>query len=76
MKRVVLFVEGSSGQLEEWLADSRIDIAVLYRYGASLPEHEQLASVRARISHVDRTFDALTVRVRRRPLLTLPTQSE
>jgi DNA-binding transcriptional LysR family regulator len=34
-------LEGSSGQVEEWLADARIDIAILYRYGASLPEHEQ-----------------------------------
>ena len=34
-------LEGSSGQLEEWLADARVDIAILYRYGATLPEHEQ-----------------------------------
>ena len=34
-------LEGSSGQVEEWLADARVDIAILYRYGASLPEHEQ-----------------------------------
>jgi DNA-binding transcriptional LysR family regulator len=40
------FLEGSSGQVEEWLADSRIDIAILYRYGPSLPEHESsLATV-------------------------------
>jgi DNA-binding transcriptional LysR family regulator len=39
-------LEGSSGQVEEWLADSRVDIAILYRYGPTLPEHEQsLASV-------------------------------
>lgn len=39
-------LEGSSGQVEEWLADSRVDIAILYRYGSSLPEHEQsLATV-------------------------------
>ncbi|MBU4611541.1 LysR family transcriptional regulator [Achromobacter sp. GG226] len=39
-------LEGSSGQVEEWLADARVDIAILYRYGASLPEHEQsLATV-------------------------------
>jgi DNA-binding transcriptional LysR family regulator len=39
-------LEGSSGQVEEWLADARIDIAILYRYGASLPEHEEsLATV-------------------------------
>lgn len=40
------FLEGSSGQVEEWLADARIDIAILYRYGPSLPDHEQpLATV-------------------------------
>jgi LysR family transcriptional regulator, nitrogen assimilation regulatory protein len=33
-------LEGSSGQVEEWLADARIDIAILYRYGSSLPEQE------------------------------------
>jgi DNA-binding transcriptional LysR family regulator len=39
-------LEGSSGQVEEWLADARVDIAILYRYGASLPEFEQsLATV-------------------------------
>ena len=39
-------LDGSSGQVEEWLADGRVDIAVLYRYGASLPRHEQsLATV-------------------------------
>jgi len=39
-------LEGSSGQVEEWLADARIDIAILYRYGPTLPEQEQsLASV-------------------------------
>ncbi len=39
-------LEGSSGQVEEWLADERIDIAILYRYGASPPDAEQaLASV-------------------------------
>jgi DNA-binding transcriptional LysR family regulator len=36
------FLEGSSGQVDEWLADARIDIAILYRYGANLSEHEQL----------------------------------
>jgi DNA-binding transcriptional LysR family regulator len=35
-------LEGSSGQVEEWLADARIDIAILYRYGNALPEHEQV----------------------------------
>lgn len=34
-------LEGSSGQVEEWLADARVDIAILYRYGPSLPELEQ-----------------------------------
>jgi len=39
-------LEGSSGQVEEWLPDARVDIAILYRYGSSLPEHEQsLATV-------------------------------
>lgn len=33
-------LEGSSGQVEEWLADARVDIALLYRYGPSLPEME------------------------------------
>ncbi len=34
-------LEGSSGQVEEWLSDGRVDIAVLYRYGRSLPDQEQ-----------------------------------
>ncbi len=39
-------LEGSSGLVEEWLADSRIDIAILYRYGPTVPEREQaLATV-------------------------------
>jgi len=39
-------LEGSSGQVEEWLTDARVDLAILYRYGATLPEHEQaLATV-------------------------------
>lgn len=38
-------LEGSSGQVEEWLADSRVDIAILYRYGPSLPEAEQSLAV-------------------------------
>ncbi|CAG2160415.1 LysR family transcriptional regulator [Cupriavidus numazuensis] len=37
--------EGSSGQVEEWLADARVDIAILYRYGAALPLHEQALAV-------------------------------
>jgi LysR family nitrogen assimilation transcriptional regulator len=32
--------------VEEWLSDARVDIAILYRYGSTLAEHEQaLASV-------------------------------
>jgi LysR family nitrogen assimilation transcriptional regulator len=39
-------LEGSSGQVEEWLSDARVDIAILYRYGKSVPELEQaLATV-------------------------------
>lgn len=38
-------LEGSSGQVEEWLTDARVDIAVLYRYGATLPEGEQALAV-------------------------------
>jgi len=38
-------LEGSSGQVEEWLADARVDIAILYRYGPSLPEMEQSLAV-------------------------------
>ncbi|MES2053789.1 LysR family transcriptional regulator [Polaromonas sp.] len=39
-------LEGSSGQVEEWLADARVDIAILYRYGNNMPEREQaLATV-------------------------------
>lgn len=39
-------LEGSSGQVEEWLADARVDIAILYRYGGAPPEHERaLATV-------------------------------
>ncbi len=38
-------LEGSSGQVEEWLADARIDIAVLYRYGTTAPEMEHSLAV-------------------------------
>jgi DNA-binding transcriptional LysR family regulator len=38
-------LEGSSGQIEEWLTDARVDIAILYRYGSSLPETEQSLAV-------------------------------
>lgn len=39
-------LEGSSGQVEEWLTDGRVDIAILYRYGPTLPEQEEaLATV-------------------------------
>jgi DNA-binding transcriptional LysR family regulator len=32
--------EGSSGQIEEWLTDSRVDIAILYRYAETCPSGE------------------------------------
>lgn len=35
-------LEGSSGQVEEWLSDARVDIAILYRYGTAVSEHEQV----------------------------------
>lgn len=38
-------LEGSSGQVEEWLTDSRIDIAILYRYSATLPELEDALAI-------------------------------
>jgi DNA-binding transcriptional LysR family regulator len=38
-------LEGSSGQLEEWLSDDRVDIAVLYRYGSKIPDLEQILAV-------------------------------
>jgi DNA-binding transcriptional LysR family regulator len=39
-------LEGSSGQVEEWLTESRADLAILYRYGPTVPELEQaLATV-------------------------------
>ncbi len=39
-------LEGSSGQVEEWLADARIDIAILYRYASASPPAERaLATV-------------------------------
>ena len=34
-------LEGSSGQVEEWLADARVDIAILYRYSHALSDQEQ-----------------------------------
>lgn len=38
-------LEGSSGQVEEWLTDARVDLAILYRY-AGVPDQEQkLATV-------------------------------
>ena len=33
-------LEGSSGQIEEWLTDNRVDIAILYRYGEKCPPGE------------------------------------
>jgi DNA-binding transcriptional LysR family regulator len=39
-------LEGSSGQVEEWLSDARVDIAILYRYGNAHYDQEQaLATV-------------------------------
>ena len=39
-------LEGSSGQVEEWMADARVDIAILYRYGKAISNQEQpLATV-------------------------------
>ncbi len=38
-------LEGSGGQVEEWLADARVDIGILYRYGPSLSEQEQSLAV-------------------------------
>lgn len=38
-------LEGSSGQVEEWLADARVDIAILYRYAPTLPEGERSLAV-------------------------------
>lgn len=38
-------LEGSSGQVEEWLADARVDIAILYRYASTLPDAEQSLAV-------------------------------
>jgi DNA-binding transcriptional LysR family regulator len=39
-------LEGSSGQVEEWLGEGRLDIAILYRYTPSVPEGEHsLATV-------------------------------
>ncbi|MFZ9297801.1 MAG: LysR substrate-binding domain-containing protein [Hylemonella sp.] len=39
-------LEGSSGQVEEWMADSRVDLAILYRYGKVTSAHEEpLATV-------------------------------
>ncbi len=37
-------LEGSSGQVEEWLNDARVDIAILYRY-KTLPETEQALAI-------------------------------
>ncbi len=52
-------LEGSSGQVEEWLRDGRTDIAILYRYGPTLPEQEEaLATVDSYL--VARKGDLLT----------------
>ena len=34
-------LDGSSGRVEEWLTDERIDIAILYRYRSKLAEKEK-----------------------------------
>jgi DNA-binding transcriptional LysR family regulator len=50
-------VEGSSGQVGGWLADDRLDIAILYRYTPSPPEGEHtLATVESYLvgAHGDR----------------------
>jgi DNA-binding transcriptional LysR family regulator len=52
-------LEGSSGQVEEWLTDARVDVAILYRYGASLPEHEELLA-RVESCLIGARGDALT----------------
>jgi LysR family transcriptional regulator, nitrogen assimilation regulatory protein len=38
-------VEGSGGQLDEWLMSGRIDIAVLFRYSKAVPQGEQTLAV-------------------------------
>ncbi len=38
-------LEGSSGQVEEWMADERVDIAILYRYGRSMSTQEQSLAI-------------------------------
>jgi len=39
-------LEGSSGQVDEWLANARVDIAILYRYGVvAMPQDQSLATV-------------------------------
>ena len=38
-------LEGSSGQVEEWLGEGRLDIAILYRYGPSPPEGEHSLAI-------------------------------
>jgi len=66
-------LEGSSGQVEEWLADARVDIAVFYRYGATLPETEcALATVDSYL--ISARGDALTAgdEVAFKALQTLP----
>ena len=38
-------LEGSSGQVEEWLGEERLDIAILYRYTPSVPEGEHSLAI-------------------------------
>lgn len=40
-------LEGSNGQIDEWLARGRLDVAVLYRYAASKSIHEET------LGHID-----------------------
>lgn len=54
-------LEGSSGQVEEWLADARADIAILYRYGnAQMRQEQSLAQVDSYL--VGAPGDVLTAR--------------
>ena len=38
-------LEGSSGQIDEWLVDARLDIAILYRYAPATQETERELSL-------------------------------
>jgi LysR family nitrogen assimilation transcriptional regulator len=65
--RLHLF-EGSNGQLEEWIATGRVDLALLYRYGAADPVNDRiLGVVHAYLIGAagDRTTTQLTIPFRR-----------